>query len=41
MFGADYAKGRMVTGVSLAHTRGLGSYAGVDSGQMTSAVTGL
>ena len=41
MFGADYAKGRMVTGVSLSHTRGLGGYAGVDSGQMTSAVTGL
>ena len=41
MFGADYAKGRMVSGVSLAHTRGLGGYAGVDSGQMTSAVTGL
>ena len=41
MFGADYATGRMVTGVSLAHTRGLGSYAGVDSGRMTSAVTGL
>ena len=41
MFGADYSKGRMVTGVSLAHSRGLGSYAGVDSGRMTSAVTGL
>ena len=41
MFGADYSKGRMITGVSLAHSRGLGSYAGVDSGQMTSAVTGL
>ena len=41
MFGADYAKGRIVTGVSLAHTRGLGSYAGADTGQMTSAVTGL
>ena len=41
MFGADYSKGRMVTGVSLAHSRGLGSYAGVDTGQMTSAVTGL
>ncbi len=41
MVGADYAKGRMVTGVSLAHTRGLGSYAGVDTGRMTSAVTGL
>ena len=41
MVGADYAKGRMVTGVSLAHTRGLGSYAGVDTGRVTSAVTGL
>ena len=41
MVGADYAKGRMVTGVSLAHTRGLGSYASVDTGRMTSAVTGL
>ena len=41
MFGADYAKGRMVTGVSLSHSRGLGGYSGVDSGQMTSAVTGL
>ena len=42
MFGADYAKGRMVTGVSLSHTRGLGGYAGgADTGRMTSAVTGL
>ena len=41
MFGADYAKGRMVTGLSLAHSRGLGHYAGVDTGRMTSAVTGL
>ena len=42
MFGADYAKGRMVSGVSLAHTRGLGGYAGAaDTGRMTSAVTGL
>ena len=41
MFGADYARERMITGVSLAHTRGLGTYAGVDSGQITSAVTGL
>ena len=41
MFGADYAKGRMVTGVSLSLSRGLGSYAGTDSGQVTSAVTGL
>ena len=41
MFGADHAKGRMVTSVSLSHTRELGSYAGVESGRMTSAVTGL
>ena len=41
MVGADYATGRLVTGVSLAHTRGLGSYAGIDTGRMTSAVTGL
>ena len=41
MFGADYSKGRMITGVSLSHSRGLGSYAGVDTGRMTSAVTGL
>ena len=31
----------MVTGVSLSHSRGLGSYAGPDTGQVTSAVTGL
>ena len=41
MFGADYSKGRMITGVSLSHSRGLGNYAGVDSGRLTSAVTGL
>ena len=41
MFGADYSKGRMVTGVSLSHSGGLGSYAGVDNGRVTSAVTGL
>ena len=41
MFGADYSKGRMITSVSLSHSRGLGSYAGVDSGQVNSAVTGL
>ncbi len=40
-FGADYSKSRMVTGVSLSHSRGLSSYAGVDTGRMTSAVTGL
>ena len=31
----------MVTGVSLSHSRGLGNYAGVDTGRLTSAVTGL
>ncbi len=41
MLGADYSKGRMVTGVSLSHSRGLGNYASVDTGRMTSAVTGL
>ena len=41
MVGADYSKGRMVTGVSLSHSRGLGNYASVDTGRMTSAVTGL
>ena len=41
MVGADYSKGRMVTGVSLSHSRGLGNYASVDSGRTTSAVTGL
>ena len=40
MFSADYSKGRMVTSVSLSHSRGLGRYAGVDSGQVNSAVTG-
>ena len=30
MFGADYAKGPLVTGLSLSHSRGLGSYDGGD-----------
>ena len=33
MFGADYSKGSMVAGVSRAHSRGLGNYAGVDTGR--------
>ena len=41
MFGADYAKGPLVTGLSLSHSRGLGEYAGVTGGQVASAVTGL
>ena len=41
MFGADYAKGPLVTGLSLSNSRGLGEYAGVSAGQVASAVTGL
>ena len=41
MFGADYAKGRLVTGLSLSHSRGRGGYEGVDIGEVTSSVTGL
>lgn len=41
MFGVDYAKGPMVMGLSLAHSRGLGGYQGVSSGQVASSVTGM
>ena len=41
MFGADYAKGAVVLGLSLANSRGLGSYAGVDAGRVATSVTGL
>ena len=41
MFGADYASGPMVAGLSLSHSRGLGEYAGAASGQVPSSVTGL
>ncbi|MCY4633222.1 MAG: hypothetical protein OXG04_01720 [Acidobacteria bacterium] len=41
MFGVDYARGRLVTGLSLSRSAGLGNYAGVDAGQVASAVTGL
>ena len=41
MFGADYAKGPLVTGLSLSHSRGLGEYVGVAGGQVASSVTGL
>ena len=41
MFGADYAKGPLVVGLSLSNNRGLGNYTGVDVGQVTSSVTGL
>ena len=41
MFGADYAKGPLVAGLSLSNSRGLGEYAGVAGGQVASSVTGL
>ena len=41
MFGADYAKGPLVVGLSLANSRGLGNYGDVDSGRVASSVTGL
>ena len=41
MFGADYARGPLVAGLSLSHSRSLGEYSRVDGGQMASAVTGL
>ena len=41
MFGTDYAKGPLVTGLSLSHSWGLGSYDGLAIGQVASSVTGL
>ncbi len=41
MLGTDYAKGPMVVGLSLANTRGLGSYDGVSAGQVALSVKGL
>ena len=41
MFGADYAKGPLVMGLSLSNSRGLGEYAGANAGQVASSVTGL
>ena len=41
MFGADYATGPVVAGLSLSHSRGLGEYTGVTGGQVASSVTGL
>ena len=41
MFGADYATGRLVAGLSLSHSRGLGEYTGDAGGQVASTVTGL
>ncbi len=39
--GADYARGPLLAGLSLGHSRGLGEYAGVATGQVASSVTGL
>ena len=41
MVGADYARGPVVAGLSLSHSRGLGEYTGVAGGQVASSVTGL
>ena len=41
MFGADYAKGPVVAGLSLSHSQGLGEYTGVAAGQVLSSVTDL
>ena len=41
MFGADYAKGPLMTGLSLSHSRGLGEYTGTVGGQLATVVTGL
>ena len=41
MFGADYATGPLVAGLSLSHSRGRGDYSGVAAGEVNSSVTGL
>ena len=41
MLGAEYARGPLVAGMSLSHSRSTGSYEGVDGGQVASSVTGL
>ena len=41
MFGADYARGPLLAGLSLANSRGRGGYSGADAGEVTSSVTGL
>ena len=40
-FGADYARGRTITGIAIAHSRGHGSWAGPDSGTMQATTTGV
>ncbi len=41
MFGADYANGPLVAGLSLGHSRGVGEYGDATGGRVASAVTGL
>ena len=41
MVGAEYARGPLLAGLSLSHSRSLGGYEGVDGGQVASSVTGL
>ena len=41
IFGADYAKGRMVAGLSLARSTSLGGYQAEAAGRVGSSVTGL
>ena len=41
LFGTDYARGPLLTGLSLSHSRGRGGYSGADIGEVTSSVTGL
>lgn len=41
LFGADYARGRFITGVSVARSIGTGDYRGKSTGEVTSTMTGL
>ncbi len=41
MVGADYTRGRLVAGLSLARSHGLGGYGGRHAGQVESSATGL
>ena len=41
MLGADYTRGRLVAGLSMARSQGLGGYGGRHRGRVESSVTGL
>ena len=41
MLGADYTRGRLVAGLSMARSQGLGGYGGWHAGRVESSVTGL